>query len=410
MASIRKAIGDLLVDNGQITPEELEQAEAEKVKTGEPIAAVLAKLGLVTENSLKNALELQYGVNYVNLSKNEPEHELIALLPEAVIRAQLAVPVSQQGERLTIAMVDPSDSAAVDEVKKKLAGRQVKTVVCLEEEFVKFVNKAFAVVPKSDNGSVTTADDSSKSENGSVETAKSENGSVGSVATADDSSKPENGSVSLEESSKSENAVKAVDNGITETESDVKHGEATAKEGEPEKTEVKSPAAASESIGNGSTTAAIKPLYNEPEIYSTQEMKARPAPTSFPAEKEVNPDSISELDLARRAQEEAIVLLANQILGSAIKRHCSNIHISMGARESVVHYRLNGRLLVDRKLPNTVVTALVARYKMMARLNLAERIEPQDGHIKVKSASKEIVCLISVVPNDHGESIVIWIV
>jgi type II secretory ATPase GspE/PulE/Tfp pilus assembly ATPase PilB-like protein len=308
-------------------------------------------------------------------------------------------------------MVDPSDSAAVDEVKKKLAGRQVKTVVCLEEEFVKFVNKAFAVAPNSDNGSVTTADDSSKSENGSVATAddssKSENGSV---ATADDSSKPENGSVSLEESSKSENAVKSVDNGITETESDVKHGEATAKESEPEKTEVKSPDAAPESKGNGSTTAAIKPLYNEPEIYSTQEMKARPAPTSFPAEKEVNPDSISELDLARRAQEEAIVLLANQILGSAIKRHCSNIHISMGARESVVHYRLNGRLLVDRKLPNTVVTALVARYKMMARLNLAERIEPQDGHIKVKSASKEIVCLISVVPNDHGESIVIWIV
>src|SRR5882757_1113279 len=133
MASIRKAIGDLLVDNGQITPEELEQAEAEREKTGEPIGSVLSKLGLVTESSLKNALELQYGVNYVNLAKREPENELIALLPESVIRAQLAVPVSQQGERLTIAMVDPSDSAAIDEVKKKLDGRQLKTVVCLEE-------------------------------------------------------------------------------------------------------------------------------------------------------------------------------------------------------------------------------------------------------------------------------------
>ena len=44
MASIRKAIGDLLVDNGQITPEELEQAEAEREKTGEPIGSVLSKL------------------------------------------------------------------------------------------------------------------------------------------------------------------------------------------------------------------------------------------------------------------------------------------------------------------------------------------------------------------------------
>lgn len=144
-------------------------------------------------------------------------------------------------------------------------------------------------------------------------------------------------------------------------------------------------------------------------------MRARPGTLVDPKElenrqKDLAPDSFNEVDLAKRAQEEAIVLLANQILGSAIKRHCSNIHIQMGARESIVHYRLNGRLVVDRKLPNTVVTALVARYKMMARLNLAERKEPQDGHIKVKSASKEIVCLISVIPTDHGESIVIWIV
>lgn len=337
MASIRKAIGDLLVDNGQITPEELEQAEAERTKTGEPIAAVLEKLGLVTENSLKNALELQYGVNYVNLSKREPENELISLLPESVIRAQLAIPVSQQGERLTIAMVDPSDSAAVDEVKRTLAGRQLKTVVCLEEEFVKFVDKAFGVEEPAGNGS----------------------------------GKPE-----VEES------------------------------------KVSPVAEQSEQAGNGSSEKSSSPSYSEPEIYSTQEMKARPAPPSFPSEpeKDAVPDTVTEVDLAKRAQEEAIVLLANQILGSAIKRHCSNIHISMGARESIVHYRVSGRLVVDRKLPNTVVTALVARYKMMARLNLAERKEPQDGHIKVKSASKEIVCLISVIPTDHGESIVIWIV
>jgi len=369
MASIRKAIGDLLVDNGQITPEELEQAEAERVKTGEPIATVLEKLGLVTENSLKNALELQYGVNYVNLSKREPETELISLLPEDVIRAQLAVPVSQQGERLTIAMVDPSDSTAVDEVKRKLAGRQLKTVVCLEEEFVKFVDKAFRPEETSGNGSDAHIDDKTDAANhaDSQSDTDSESGSGAHAGT--DTAAEENAS--------------------------------------PEKSGLDKP----QQSTNGSHDADSKP-YNEPEIYSTQEMKARPAPGSVPTEqeKEVSSDSFSELSLARRAQEEAIVLLANQILGSAIKRHCSNIHISMGARESIVHYRLNGRLVVDRKLPNTVVTALVARYKMMARLNLAERKEPQDGHIKVKSASKEIVCLISVIPTDHGESIVIWIV
>ncbi len=359
MASTRKAIGDLLVDNGQITPEELEQAEVERAKTGEPIGSVLSKLGFVTESSLKNALELQYGVNYVNLAKREPEYELIALMPESVIRALLAVPVSQEGERVTVAMVDPSDSAAVDEVKKKLASRQLKTVVCLEEEFFRFVDKAFGLGEQSGNGAALKETGNGSAEKGAVEDVE--------------------------------------DDDIAATESLVDN------DGSPD------------SAPEESTPPQSKPLYDEPEIYSTQEMRARPGTLVDPKElenkqKDLSPDSFNEVDLAKRAQEEAIVLLANQILGSAIKRHCSNIHITMGARESVVHYRLSGRLLVDRKLPNTVVTALVARYKMMARLNLAERKEPQDGHIKVKSASKEIVCLISVIPTDHGESIVIWIV
>ncbi|MBS1952747.1 MAG: Flp pilus assembly complex ATPase component TadA [Cyanobacteria bacterium SZAS-4] len=358
MASTRKAIGDLLVDNGQITPEELEQAEAERAKTGEPIGSVLSKLGFITEGSLKNALELQYGVNYVNLAKREPEYELIALIPEAIIRAQMVVPVSREGDRVTVAMVDPSDSAAVDEVKKKLDSRQLKTVVCLEEEFFRFVDKAFAVEEQSDNGSALK-----ETSNGSADASHS----AGKSDVADDD-------IAASE------RIPDEDSAVSETK-----------------------------------PAESKPLYDEPEIYSTQEMRARPGTLVDPKElenkqKELSPDSFNEVDLARRAQEEAIVLLANQILGSAIKRHCSNIHISMGARESIVHYRLSGRLIVDRKLPNTVVTALVARYKMMARLNLAERKEPQDGHIKVKSASKEIVCLISVIPTDHGESIVIWIV
>jgi type II secretory ATPase GspE/PulE/Tfp pilus assembly ATPase PilB-like protein len=395
MVSIRKAIGDLLVDNGQITPEELEQAEAEKIKTGEPIGSILSKMGFVTENSLKNALELQYGVNYINLAKREPEEELIALLPEDLIRKELAVPVSLQGERLTIAMVDPGDLAALDEVKKKLDGRLVKTVVCLEEEFFKFLDRAFAVEEKSGN-------------NGSKES---------HAETPAETSAEADPETALHAPAQVPDALVQVPE-VPEV---------------PELPEVpEAPATPNDKAGQLNKSEESSQLYSDQPVFDTQEMRARPAPGAAEATEIVDinepatdseqveeppqatkPDTLdtfNEVDLAKRAQEEAIVLLANQILGSAIKRHCSNIHIQMRARESIVYYRLNGRLIIDRKLPNTVVTALVARYKMMARLNLAERQEPQDGHIKVKSASKEIVCLISVMPTDHGENIVIWIV
>jgi type II secretory ATPase GspE/PulE/Tfp pilus assembly ATPase PilB-like protein len=110
-----------------------------------------------------------------------------------------------------------------------------------------------------------------------------------------------------------------------------------------------------------------------------------------------------------RAEEEAVVLLANQILGGAIKKGATHIHIIPGEREAVVNYRVGGSLVVDRKLPKTIVTSVINRYKIMAKLNLTAKA-CVDGHIKVKSASKEIVCLVSIIPTLHGEHAVVWIV
>ena len=135
--------------------------------------------------------------------------------------------------------------------------------------------------------------------------------------------------------------------------------------------------------------------------------KGRPEPAEKSEETSAR---AAETELAKKAKEEPIVLLANQILGGAIKRHCSNIHIKAGEKEAIVQYRLNGVLFVERKLPNVIVSALVARLKMMARLDLQEQKLPQDGHIKVRSSAKEIVCLLSVIPAEHGDNVVIWIV
>ncbi len=139
MPVTRKQIGDLLVDNGVITPEELDLARAEHDSTGESIASILRRLGLAGDSQLKNTLELEFGVNFVSLSKFTLDYGLLKMVPLEVVRDHMIVPISHEGNRLTLAMVDPSDSAALDSLQASLNGLQLKAVVCLEEDFMQFI-------------------------------------------------------------------------------------------------------------------------------------------------------------------------------------------------------------------------------------------------------------------------------
>jgi len=144
MALVKKEIGELLVDNGLITPEELKLVQLERQKTGEPISLILSRLGLATESHLKNALELQYGVNYVSLAKTELDPDVLYVLPEAVLRQYQIVPIARQGNRLTLAMVNPNNLIALDDIKYRLKGVQIKPVVCTEDDFQHFMETVYA--------------------------------------------------------------------------------------------------------------------------------------------------------------------------------------------------------------------------------------------------------------------------
>jgi type IV pilus assembly protein PilB len=140
---VKRGIGELLVDNGQISPEELQKAQDERNKTGEPISKVLYRLGLADENQVKNALELEYGVNYVPLKKLTPDLKTILLVPEKLVKEHEAIPLAQEGSRLTLAMVTPSNFAAFNVFKGRLPSWQIKPVVCNEDDFWDFVTRAY---------------------------------------------------------------------------------------------------------------------------------------------------------------------------------------------------------------------------------------------------------------------------
>jgi type II secretory ATPase GspE/PulE/Tfp pilus assembly ATPase PilB-like protein len=128
-------IGDLLVDIGIITAEELASALEEQLRSGERLTAILDRLGLVTYHQLKDSLELQFGVNFISLAKSPPTREIADLVSEEVKRKYKLIPVANNGTQFTVAMVNPDDLIALDALRVQLRSGHLKKVVCTADEF-----------------------------------------------------------------------------------------------------------------------------------------------------------------------------------------------------------------------------------------------------------------------------------
>jgi type II secretory ATPase GspE/PulE/Tfp pilus assembly ATPase PilB-like protein len=98
--------------------------------------------------------------------------------------------------------------------------------------------------------------------------------------------------------------------------------------------------------------------------------------------------------------DSAIVRLANQIISDAYKAGVSDIHVEPYGekRETVVRFRVDGSCHEYNKIPAAYRRALVSRYKIMARLDIAERRKPQDGKIKYMVGTKEIELRVATIP------------
>lgn len=120
-------------------------------------------------------------------------------------------------------------------------------------------------------------------------------------------------------------------------------------------------------------------------------------------------DNIDVADLSDSAEEAPIIQLANSILGVAIKRTVSDIHIEPREKDLIVRFRQDGVLSVYKTIPKKVQNALISRYKIMSDLDISERRLPQDGRIRVKMANKVIDFRVSSLPGKFGEKIVMRI-
>ncbi len=109
------------------------------------------------------------------------------------------------------------------------------------------------------------------------------------------------------------------------------------------------------------------------------------------------------------AKEAPIVKASRVIILNGVKMGASDIHIEPFEKEVKVRYRVDGILRTYQKLPVSVKEAIVARYKIMSNLDIAEKRLPQDGRIRVKIDGKPIDLRVSILPTVYGEKIVMRI-
>lgn len=112
-------------------------------------------------------------------------------------------------------------------------------------------------------------------------------------------------------------------------------------------------------------------------------------------------------DATERGSEAAIIRLVNLILSDAAGERASDVHIEPQENFVAIRYRVDGELRNIMKIPPTMHSHLVARIKILAKLDIAETKKPQDGRIRVFVQERELDLRISAIPTYYGEKIVL---
>src|SRR3974390_1922598 len=135
-------LGDLLVKEKVITQEQLVEATRIQKETNCRLGSALVKLGFLNDEDVTNFLSRQYGVPAINLSYFEIDSAVVKLIPYETAKRYQILPLSRVGASLTIAMVDPTNVFAMDDIKF-MTGFNIEPVVASENAILEQIEKAY---------------------------------------------------------------------------------------------------------------------------------------------------------------------------------------------------------------------------------------------------------------------------
>jgi type IV pilus assembly protein PilB len=136
----RQPLGEMLLTEGLITQAQLDAALKAQAERGLPIGQLLVEDGAVTEAVLMGALARQLGLDFVDLAEYPIDRGAVALLPEPMARRILALPVTWAEDRLVVAMADPGNVLAIDDMRA-VTGAEITIVVATRTQLSEAIDR-----------------------------------------------------------------------------------------------------------------------------------------------------------------------------------------------------------------------------------------------------------------------------
>ncbi|MDP5274299.1 GspE/PulE family protein [Chengkuizengella axinellae] len=277
MAVTKKRLGDLLVDSGLITSDQLTQTLSDQKNSNLKLGDLLIQKGIITEQQLIQALEFQLGIPHITLATYEIDMKLVNIISEQIAKKYQVIPIRKSGKKLLVAMVDPLDFFAIEDLSL-LTGFIIEPALITKDELQSAIASLYGL--------------------------------------------------------------------------------------------------------HESMNQVINDVKNDTEEIDESEITDKDSP---------------------------VVRLVNEMLEQAVQLRVSDIHVDPMENRILIRYRIDGALRTERILPKSVQGILIARLKIMANLNIAERRHPQDGRIMINLDFKKIDIRVATLPTIHGEKVVLRI-
>lgn len=394
---VKKDLSNILLESRLVTQQQLEEAEEVRRRMGLPLSAALVYLGYVSQKDLARKIAEQLELPFIDFVGLKPEATVISILNEEIARKYTVFPVAIENGEMLLAMTNPKDIIALEEIKHS-TGLKVRPGVAIKDE----IENAIETYYLPTEATFLTEETPQPEEK--------TGGELSEFADIVDLQTAVTEEVDLENYDIDANAVMTLSEDIARKKKVISIG----------------------FEGNHLITAMADPgdvfLIDNLAMrtgFDIRPVKSNPADIESAINRfykmaevvEVGDEIESligavaggeQLSMIKEIAEDApIVKLVNLIITRGVRSRASDIHIEPQEKDVRFRYRIDGVLHEIMRSPKRLQPAILSRFKIMAGLDIAERRKPQDGHCSLTIGGKVYDFRVATLPTIYGERVVL---